>query len=175
MIIQVRKMLEPRATAFHFEKKFSATEHISSVQIHHQYCIIWSAFKEPGNKSGTLFEVPIESLDLLCTGQGQSYVNVYCYSRTWVLPKSGTRLNTSATATTTTENRWGKLFILTATEIEYLQLKRRGMYRLRRVFFFLVNRVDHQKRTQTATKWWPFGFVFGVQLGLRHTQALINI
>ena len=54
-------------------------------------------------------------------------------------------------------------------------MKRRGMYRVRRVFFFLVNRVEHQKRTQTATKWWPFGFVFGVQLGLRHTQALINI
>ena len=54
-------------------------------------------------------------------------------------------------------------------------MKRRGTYRVRRVFFFLVNRVEHQKRTQTATKWWPFGFVFGVQLGLRHTQALINI
>ena len=53
-------------------------------------------------------------------------------------------------------------------------MKQRGMYRVRRVFFFLVNRVEHQKRTQTATKWWPFGFVFGVQLGLRHTQALIN-
>ena len=39
---------------------------------------------------------------------------------------------------------------------------------------FLVNRVEHQKRTQTATKWWPFGFVFGAQLGLWHTQALIN-
>ena len=54
-------------------------------------------------------------------------------------------------------------------------MKQRGMYRVRRVFVFLVNRVEHQKRTQTATKWWPFGFVFGVQLGLRHTQALINI
>ena len=41
-------------------------------------------------------------------------------------------------------------------------------------FSFLANRVEHQKRTQTATRWWPFGFVFGVQLGLRHTQALIN-
>ena len=27
-------------------------------------------------------------------------------------------------------------------------------------------RVEHQKRTQTATTLWPFGFVFGVQLGL---------
>ena len=44
-------------------------------------------------------------------------------------------------------------------------MKRRGLYRVRRVFFFLVNRVEHQKRTLTATKWWPFGFVFGVQLG----------
>ena len=30
------------------------------------------------------------------------------------------------------------------------------------------------KRTQTATTWWPFGFVL-VQLGLRQTQALIII
>ena len=40
--------------------------------------------------------------------------------------------------------------------------------------FFLVNRVEHQKRTQTTAEL-PFGFVFGVQLGLRQTQALINI
>ena len=26
-------------------------------------------------------------------------------------------------------------------------------------------RVEHQKRTQTATTLWPFGFVCGVQLG----------
>ena len=39
---------------------------------------------------------------------------------------------------------------------------------------FLVNRVEHQKRTQTTAEL-PFGFVFGVQLGLRQTQALINI
>ena len=32
-------------------------------------------------------------------------------------------------------------------------------------FCFLVNRVENQKQTQTATKWWPFGFIFGVQLG----------
>ena len=42
-------------------------------------------------------------------------------------------------------------------------------------FFYLVNRVEHQKRTQTATEWWPFGFAFGVQLGLQQTQAVINI
>ena len=53
-------------------------------------------------------------------------------------------------------------------------MKWRGMYPVRRVFFFLVNRVEHQKRTQTTAEL-PFGFVFGVQLGLRHTQALINI
>ena len=41
-------------------------------------------------------------------------------------------------------------------------------------FHFLVNWVEHQKRTQTTTKCWPFGFVFGVQLSLRHTQALID-
>ena len=29
------------------------------------------------------------------------------------------------------------------------------------------------KLTQTATKWWPFGFVFSVQLDLRQTQALL--
>ena len=50
-------------------------------------------------------------------------------------------------------------------EQQFSHMKRRGMYRVRRVFFFLVNRVEHQKRTQTATKWWPFGLVFGVQLG----------
>ena len=32
--------------------------------------------------------------------------------------------------------------------------------------FFLVNRVDYQKRNQTAREWSPFGFVFGVQLDL---------
>ena len=42
------------------------------------------------------------------------------------------------------------------------------------VAFFLVNRVELQKRTQ-ATPPEQFGFVFGVQLGLRQTQALIDI
>ena len=36
------------------------------------------------------------------------------------------------------------------------------------------NRVEHQKRNQPAIEKWPFGFVFGVQLGLRQTQALIK-
>ena len=31
---------------------------------------------------------------------------------------------------------------------------------------YAEGRVEHQKRTQTATTLWPFGFVFGVQLGL---------
>ena len=64
--------------------------------------------------------------------------------------------------------RWANCF-------KFTQLKRRGMYRVRRLFFFLVNRVEHQNRTQTANTWWPFRFVFDVQLGLRHKQALINI
>ena len=38
---------------------------------------------------------------------------------------------------------------------------------------FLENRVEHQKRNQTTTEL-PFGWVFGVQLGLRQTQALIT-
>ena len=39
--------------------------------------------------------------------------------------------------------------------------------------FFLVNRVEHQKLNQTTAEL-PFCWVFGVQLGLRQTQALIN-
>ena len=30
---------------------------------------------------------------------------------------------------------------------------------------YAEGRVEHQKRSQTATTLWPFGFVFGVQLG----------
>ena len=48
---------------------------------------------------------------------------------------------------------------------------------LRQVEHFLtdmINRVEHQKRNQPAIEKWPFGFVFGVQLGLRQTQALIK-
>ena len=67
-----------------------------------------------------------------------------------------------------------KILLQIGFTLQYYYMKQRGTYRVRRVFFFLVNRVEHQKRTQTATKWWPFGFVFGVQLGLRHTKSLIN-
>ena len=49
-----------------------------------------------------------------------------------------------------------------------------GMTRVRRVFVFLVNRVEHQKLTQTATTWWPFGFVFGVQLGSLEKNYGVN-
>ena len=35
-------------------------------------------------------------------------------------------------------------------------------------------RVEHQKRNQPTIEKWPFGFVFGVQLGLRQTQALMK-
>ena len=35
---------------------------------------------------------------------------------------------------------------------------------------YAEGRVEHQKRTQTATTLWPFGFVFGVQLGLLEKQ-----
>ena len=48
---------------------------------------------------------------------------------------------------------------------------------LRRMKYFLTdlsNRVEHQKRNQPAIKKWPFGFVFGVQLGLRQTRSLIQ-
>ena len=38
----------------------------------------------------------------------------------------------------------------------------------------MSNRVEHQKRNQPAIEKWPFGFVFGVQLGLRQTQALFK-
>ena len=38
----------------------------------------------------------------------------------------------------------------------------------------MSNRVKHQKRNQSAIEKWPFGFVFGVQLGLRRTRALIE-
>ena len=31
-------------------------------------------------------------------------------------------------------------------------------------------RVEYQKRTQTATTLWPFGFVFGVQLDSLETK-----
>ena len=37
----------------------------------------------------------------------------------------------------------------------------------------MSNRVEHQKQNQPAIENWPFGFVFGVQLGLRQTPVLI--
>ena len=48
---------------------------------------------------------------------------------------------------------------------------------LRQVTHFLTdmsNRVEHQKQNQPAIEKWPFGFVFGVQLGLRQTRALMK-
>ena len=38
----------------------------------------------------------------------------------------------------------------------------------------MSNRVEHQKQNQPAIEKWPFGFVFGVQLGLRRTLALFK-
>ena len=38
----------------------------------------------------------------------------------------------------------------------------------------MSNRIEHQKQNQPAIEKWPFGFVFGVQLGLRQTLALIK-
>ena len=38
----------------------------------------------------------------------------------------------------------------------------------------MSNRVEHQKRNQPAIEKWPFGFAFGVQLGLRQIRALIK-
>ena len=41
--------------------------------------------------------------------------------------------------------------------------------------FFLVNQVEHQKRTQPALEVGLFRFVFGGQHGFRWTQTLIII
>ena len=38
----------------------------------------------------------------------------------------------------------------------------------------MSNQVKHLKQNQPAIEKWPFGFVFGVQLGLRQTRALIK-
>ena len=38
----------------------------------------------------------------------------------------------------------------------------------------MSNQVEPQKRNQPAIEKWPFGFIFGVQLDLRQTQALIK-
>ena len=38
----------------------------------------------------------------------------------------------------------------------------------------MSNRVEHQKQNQPAIENWPFDFVFGVQLSLRQTLALIK-
>ena len=43
------------------------------------------------------------------------------------------------------------------------------VFHVKRVTFFLVNRVEHQKLNQTTAEL-PFGWVFCVQLGLRQTQ-----
>ena len=42
------------------------------------------------------------------------------------------------------------------------------------LFSGMSNRVEHQKQNQPAIEKWPFGFIFGVQLGLRQTQALVK-
>ena len=44
---------------------------------------------------------------------------------------------------------------------------------LRHFLTVMSNRVEHQKLNQTTGEL-PFGWVFGVQLGFRPTQALIN-
>ena len=41
-------------------------------------------------------------------------------------------------------------------------------------FSGMSNRVEHQKQNQPAIEKWPFGYVFGVQLALRQTLALIK-
>ena len=38
----------------------------------------------------------------------------------------------------------------------------------------MSNQVEPQKRNQPAIEKWPFGFIFGVQLGLRQPRALIE-
>ena len=42
------------------------------------------------------------------------------------------------------------------------------------VFPDMSSRVEPQKRNQPAIEKWPFGFVFGVQLGLRQRPTLIK-
>ena len=49
------------------------------------------------------------------------------------------------------------------------------VFRASRVTFFLVNRVEKPKRTQTATEVLAVWVRFGFQLGLRKTLALIII
>ena len=38
----------------------------------------------------------------------------------------------------------------------------------------MSNRLEHQKRNQTAIEKWPFGFVFDVQIGLQQREVLIK-
>ena len=46
--------------------------------------------------------------------------------------------------------------------------------RSQEIFFNLENRIEHQKRNRTPRKPGAFDFVFGAQLGLRQTPALIT-
>ena len=39
---------------------------------------------------------------------------------------------------------------------------------------FAEGQVEHQKQNQRAIEKWPFGFAFGIQLGIRQTRALIK-
>ena len=38
----------------------------------------------------------------------------------------------------------------------------------------ISNRVEHHKLNQPAIEMWPFGFIFGAQLGLRQTWAVMK-
>ena len=45
---------------------------------------------------------------------------------------------------------------------------------MRRFLTDMINQGEHQTQNQPGIKKWPFGFIFGVQLYLRKTLALIK-
>ena len=58
------------------------------------------------------------------------------------------------------------IFLIKVTQVPCpVVLRMNRVLRVDRITFFLLNRVEQQKRTQTTTCW-PFGSVFAVQLGL---------
>ena len=63
-------------------------------------------------------------------------------------------------------------------QINFLKVQKRpldGLSRLMRHFVpDMSDRVEHQKQNLPPIENWPFSFVFGVQLGLRQTRALIE-
>ena len=61
------------------------------------------------------------------------------------------------------------------TSVVEFQLSLHGFPRQPDHFFSgMSNRVEHQKQNQPAIEKWPFGFVFGIQLGRWQRLALIK-